>query len=87
MGYIRKALEKGYSEHPGLHAVLTTCLRFSSILANACDAFCLFWSGSHHVYCIQIYATCCCFARCTTETIGSEKSTLWWGRLGAGYSS
>ena len=28
MGYIPKALEKGYSEHPGLHAVLTTCLRF-----------------------------------------------------------
>ena len=30
MRYTRKALEKGYLEHPGLHAVLTTCLRFSS---------------------------------------------------------
>ena len=30
MGYIRKALEKGYLEHPAccLHAVLTVCLRF-----------------------------------------------------------
>ena len=32
MGYIRKALETGYLVHPGLHAVLTTCLRFSSVL-------------------------------------------------------
>ena len=31
MGYIRKALEKGYLEHPGLHVVLTVCLRFWSI--------------------------------------------------------
>ena len=30
--YIRKALEKGYSEHPGLHAVLMICLRSSSVL-------------------------------------------------------
>ena len=28
VGYIRKALEKGYLEHRGLHAVLTTCLIF-----------------------------------------------------------
>ena len=35
MGYIRKALKKGYLEHPGLHAVLTTCLRFSSILKRS----------------------------------------------------
>ena len=28
MGYIRKALEKGYLEHPGLHVVLPTCFRF-----------------------------------------------------------
>ena len=32
MGYIQKTLEKGYSEHLGLHAVLTVCLRFSSVL-------------------------------------------------------
>ena len=27
-GYIWKGPEKGYLEHPGLHAVLTTCFRF-----------------------------------------------------------
>ena len=50
MGYIRKALEKGYLEHPGLHAVLMICLRFSSILDDAHLACCLFLSTcSHHV--------------------------------------
>ena len=50
MGYIRKALEKGYLEHPGLHAVLTTCLRFSSLLYDARVACCLLLStGSYHV--------------------------------------
>ena len=50
MGYIRKALEEGYLEHLGLHARLTTCLRFSSVLDDACVACCLFLStGSHHV--------------------------------------
>ena len=33
--YIQKALKKGYLEHPGLHAVLTTCLRFSSVSDSA----------------------------------------------------
>ena len=36
MGYTRKALEK-----VGLHAVLTTCLGFSSVLDGACVACCL----------------------------------------------
>ena len=31
VGYIWKALEKGDLEHPGLHAVLTTCSRVSSV--------------------------------------------------------
>ena len=57
MGYIQKDLEKGYLEHPGLHAVLTTCLRFSSVLDGACVACCLCLStGSYHVY-IQIHST------------------------------
>ena len=61
MGYIWKALKKGYLEHPGLHAVLTTCLRFLSILDDACVACCLFLSpGSYHVR-IQIHPTGCCF--------------------------
>ena len=59
MGYIQKALEKGYLEHPGLHAVLTTCLRFSSVLDGACVACCLFLSTcSYHIY-IQIHSTGC----------------------------
>ena len=50
MGYIRKALEKGYLEHPGLHDVLKTCLRYLSVLDDACAACCLFLSpGSYHV--------------------------------------
>ena len=53
MGYIRKALEKGYLDHPGLHVVLTICLRFSSVLDGAYVDCCLFLStGSYHV-CIQ----------------------------------
>ena len=44
MGHIRKALEKGYLEHPGLHAVLTTCLRFLSVSDGACVACYLFFS-------------------------------------------
>ena len=71
MGYIRKAVEKGYVGHPGLHAVLTTCLRFSSVLDGACVPCCLFLStGSYHV-CIQIYTTCCCFPRFTTKAFGA----------------
>ena len=86
MGYIRKALEKGYSEHPGLHAGLMTCLRFSFFLDSAGVAFCLVLSTGSHVR-IQIHATCCCIPRCTPETSGSEKSMLWRCKLGAGYSS
>ena len=77
MGYIQKDLEKGYLEHPGLHAVLTTCLRFSSVLDGACVACCLCLStGSYHVY-IQIHSTGCCFPRCTTKAFGLQKGTLW----------
>ena len=55
VGYILKALEKGYLKNPGLHAGLTICLRFSSVLDVACVACCLFLStGSYHV-CIQIH--------------------------------
>ena len=51
VGYIRKAFEKSYSEHPGLHAGLTICLRFSSVLDDACVAHCLILStGSYHVF-------------------------------------
>ena len=83
MGYIRNALEKGYLEHPGVHAVLTVCLRFLSFLDGALLP--LFLIGSHHVR-LQIHATCCCITRCTTKTFGSQKSTLWGCNLGVGYS-
>ena len=83
VGYIRKALEKGYLEHLGLHAVLTTFLRFLSVLDRACVACCLFLStGSDHV-CIQIHSTGCCFPQCTTETFGAQKSALWGCKVGA----
>ena len=83
-GIFGKPLERAIRNTLGLHAVPTTCLRFSSVLDDACVACCLFLSiGSHHV-CIQIHATCSCFTGCTAETIGSEKSTPWWCSLGAG---
>ena len=56
MGYIRKALEKGYLEHPGLYAVLAVFLRFLSVLDDAGVACCLFLStGSYHVR-IQLHS-------------------------------
>ena len=54
MGYIRKALEKGYLEHPGLHAIPTTSLRFLSVLDNACVPCYLFFSTSSYHVRIQI---------------------------------
>ena len=83
VGHIRKALEKGYLEHPGLHAVLTTCLRFSSLLDSVCAACCLFLSTGSYYVCIQIHTTCCCFPRCTTTTFGAQKGSLWGCRVGA----
>ena len=56
-----KPLKWAIRNTPGLHAVLTTCLRFLSALDSACVACCLFLlTGSHHVF-IQIHTTCCCF--------------------------
>ena len=61
VGYIRKALEKGYSEHPGLHAGLPICLRLSSVLEGVCAACCpVLSTGGYHVF-IQIHSTGCCF--------------------------
>ena len=84
MGYIRKALEKGYSKHPGLHAVLTVCLRFLSVLDDAGVACCLFLStGSYHVR-IQLHSMGCCFPGCTTKASGAQKGSLWGSTVGAG---
>ena len=87
MGHIRKALEKGYLEHPGLLAGLTTCLRFSSVSDGACVACCLFLlTGSCHVL-IQIYTTGCCFPGRTTKAFGAQKGSLWGCTVGAGGST
>ena len=60
-GIFGKPLKRAIRNTPGLHAVLTTCLRFFSALDSACVACCLFLlTGSHHVF-IQIHTTCCCF--------------------------
>ena len=76
-GIFGKPLERAIWNTLGLHAVPTTCLRFSSCSDGACVACCLFLStGSYHV-CIQIHSTGCCFPRCTTET-------FWGCKLGAG---
>ena len=84
-GIFGKPLNRSICNTLGLHAVLTTCLIFSSVLDSACVACCLLLStGSHHVR-IQIHATSCCISRCTTETFGLQKSTLWRCKLGAGF--
>ena len=70
VGYIRKALEKGFLEDPGLHPVLLTCLRILSVLDGACAACCPFLSTRSCHVCIQIYGNCCCLSRCTTEAFG-----------------
>ena len=55
-GVVGKPLKRAIWNTLGLHAVLTICLRFSSVLDSACVACCLFLStGSYHVR-IQIHA-------------------------------
>ena len=56
-GIFGKPLKRAIWNTLGLHAVLTTCLRFSSVFNDACVACCLYLStGSHHVR-IQIHST------------------------------
>ena len=45
-GIFGKRLKKAIWNTLGLHAVLTTCLRFSAVLDDACVASCLFLSTS-----------------------------------------
>ena len=59
-GIFGKPLKRAIWNTLGLHAVLTTCLRFSSVSDRACVACCLFFSsGSYHVR-IQILSMGCC---------------------------
>ena len=77
MGIFGKPLKRAIWNTLGLHAVLTTCLRFSSILDGARVPCCLFLStGSYHVY-IQIHSTGCCFPGCTTKAFDAQKGSLW----------
>ena len=56
-GTFGKPLKRAIWNTLGLHAVLTTCLRFLSVVDGACVACCLFFStGSCHVF-IQIHAS------------------------------
>ena len=48
MGIFGKPLKRAIWNTLGLHAVLTTCLRFLSFLDGACVACCLFLIGNHH---------------------------------------
>ena len=50
MGYIRKALAKGFSEMYGLKVGSGTIYFFRKVAAtiDSLDFFCLFWSGSRH---------------------------------------
>ena len=75
MGYIRKALDKGYLD-----------MIFVCFGRCVCCLLLILSMGSYHV-CLQIHTTCCCFPLCTTETFGVQMSTLWGCKLGAGYSA
>jgi hypothetical protein len=61
-------------------------LRSLSVSDGACVACCVFLSTGRYHVCIQIHATCCCFARCTTKAFGTQKSTLWGCKVGASES-
>ena len=84
MGYIRKALEKGYLEHPR-SACWTDDM--SDVSDGACVACCLFLlTGSCHVF-IQIYTMGCCFPGRTTKAFVAQKGSLWGCTVGAGGST
>ena len=53
-GIFGKPLKRAIWNTPGLHAVLTTCVRFLSVSDDVCAACCpLLLTGTHHV-CLQI---------------------------------
>ena len=82
-GIFGKPLKKAIWKTLGVHAVLMTCLKLSSVSDRVGVACFLFLStGSYHVR-IQIHSTGCCFPQCTTETFGALKSALWRCKVGA----
>ena len=86
-GIFGKPLKRAIRNTPSLHAVLPICLRFSSVLDDACVDRCLVLSTGSYQVRIQIHIPHCCIPRCTTETLGLEMGTLWRGRPGACHSS
>ena len=86
-GIFGKPLKTAIWNTLGLHAVLTTCLRFLSVWDGACVACCLFLAtGSCHVF-MQIHATGCGFTGCTTKAVDAQKGSLWGCKVGAGDSA
>ena len=67
-----KPLKRATWNTPGVHAVLTTCWRVSSVLGGACVACCMFLStASYHVR-IEIDSMRCCFRRYATRAFGAQ---------------
>ena len=80
-GIFGKPLKRAIWNTLGLHAVLMTCSRFSSVSDRACVPCCLFLStGSYHVR-IQIHSAGCCFPGCTTKAFRAQKGSLWGCRV------
>ena len=84
VGYIWKALEKGYWEHPG-----STCCtdKLFEIFVRFGRCLCCLLPLVHKQppCCCINSLTGCCLPRCTPETFGSQKSTLWGCKVGASY--
>ena len=75
-GIFGKPLKRAIWKPLGLHAVLTTCLRFSSGSDGARVACCLFLStGSSHVR-IQIHSTGCCFPSAPQKPLTPDPENL-----------
>ena len=86
-GIFGKPLKRAIWNTLGLHAVLTTCLRFLPVLGDACVPCCLFLSTGSYPVRIQIHSTRCCFPGCTTKAFGAQKGSLWGFRVGEGDSA
>ena len=85
-GIFGKPLKRAIWNTPGLHAVQTICLRFSSFFGQClCCLLPLF--VNRQPPCLHTNSgTPCCIPRCTTKASGTEKGMLWRCNLGAGYS-
>ena len=87
MGYIRKALEKGYLEHPGSACctddMFEIFVRLRRCLRCLLPPFVTRQLPCPHTNSFHGY----CFPGCTTETFGAQKGSLWACRVGVGDSA